>query len=75
MTESCLFQDLLQGLSSTETGAKATARTDTGWREDCWGSHMAASPRERLQHLPGERQVQGWGHVGRWKAIILTLTL
>ncbi|XP_019605139.2 uncharacterized protein LOC109457001 [Rhinolophus sinicus] len=46
------LRDLLQGLSSTETGAKATARTDTGQREDWWGSHMAASPRERLQRLP-----------------------
>lgn len=66
------FQDFLQGVSMTERqdlgrggdlemGAKATARTDTGQREEWCSGHTAASPRVRWQHPLGERQGLGVG--------------
>ncbi|XP_070437001.1 uncharacterized protein [Equus przewalskii] len=58
------LKDFLQGLSMTERqdmgrggdlemGAKATARTDTGQREEWCSGHTAASPRVRWQHPLG----------------------
>nr|XP_044633420.1 uncharacterized protein LOC106827636 isoform X2 [Equus asinus] len=58
------LKDFLQGLSMTEQqdlgrggdlemGAKATARTDTGQREEWCSGHTAASPRVRWQHPLG----------------------
>ncbi|XP_070096169.1 uncharacterized protein [Equus caballus] len=58
------LKDFLQGVSMTERqdlgrggdlemGAKATARTDTGQREEWCSGHTAASPRVRWQHPLG----------------------
>ena len=72
VTQTWFFQDLLQGLSEAkrpglgragdpETGARGAAGTHARQREDAWGSHTAASPREPRQRPPGERQVPGAG--------------
>ncbi|KAF6119825.1 hypothetical protein HJG60_010211 [Phyllostomus discolor] len=46
------LKDLLQGLSTSETGAKASTRTDISQCEESWG-HTTASPREHWQLPPG----------------------
>lgn len=75
VTQPWIFQDFLQGLSSTEqqalgkggdpeTDPKATARADTGQSQEPWDSHTAASQRQCQQPPPGEGRGLG-GQDGR----------
>lgn len=70
VTQSWLFQDILQPLCTTEQQAldrsegpameaNTGARTDTGQSEESWGHRTAASPRAHWRHPLGERQGPG----------------